>query len=69
MDTISQREKRDPNLKEISEFVEARSRATNYPIFGKVKAVKAVEANRSLFLTQRQTPGADETVEPSPHRN
>lgn len=37
MDTISQKEKRDPNLKDISEFVEARSRVTNHPIFGKVQ--------------------------------
>ena len=38
VDTISQKEKRDPNLKDISEFVEARSRATNHPIFGKVQS-------------------------------
>ena len=37
VDTISQKEKRDPNLKDISEFVEARSRVTNHPIFGKVQ--------------------------------
>ena len=37
VDTISQKEKRDPDLKDISEFVEARSRATNHPIFGKVQ--------------------------------
>ena len=38
VDTISQKEKRDPNLKDISEFVEARSRAANHPIFGKVQS-------------------------------
>ena len=37
VDTISQKEKRDPNLKDVSDFVEARSRATNHPIFGKVQ--------------------------------
>ena len=38
VDTISQKEKRDPNLKDILEFVEARSRAANHPIFGKVQS-------------------------------
>ena len=38
VDTISQKEKRDPNLKYILEFVDARSRAANHPIFGKVQS-------------------------------
>ena len=33
VDTISQKEKRDLNLTDILEFVEARSRAANHPIF------------------------------------
>ena len=37
VDTISQKEGQDPNLKDISEFVEARSTATNHPILGKVQ--------------------------------
>jgi len=35
---ISQKEKRDLNLKDILKFVEARSKAANHPIFGKVKS-------------------------------
>ena len=38
VDAISQKEKRDPNLKDISEFVEARSRVANHPIFGKIQS-------------------------------
>ena len=38
VDTISQKENRDRNLKYISEFVDARSRAANHPIFGKVQS-------------------------------
>ena len=38
VDTISQKEKRDPSLKDISELVEAKSRAANHPIFGKVQS-------------------------------
>ena len=37
VDTITQKEARDPNLKDITDFVEARSRVTNHPIFGKIQ--------------------------------
>ena len=37
VDTIAQREGRDPNLHDIKDFVEAKSRVTNHPIFGKVQ--------------------------------
>ena len=37
VDTITQNEARDPNLKDITGFVEARSRVTNHPIFGKIQ--------------------------------
>ena len=37
---ISQKKKKDPNLKDIPEFVEARSRTTNHPIFKKFKTNK-----------------------------
>ena len=37
VDTITQNEARDPNLKDITDFVEARSRVTNHPIFGKIQ--------------------------------
>lgn len=63
VDTISQKEKKDPNLKDISEFVEARSRAANHPIFGKVQSEQRPPFNirdntrnrrdRKLFATQR----------------
>ena len=36
VDSITQKENRDPNLKDITDFVEAKSRAANHPIFGKV---------------------------------
>ena len=62
VDTISQKEKRDPNLKDISEFVEARSRAANHPIFGKVQSEQRPPFNSrtntrnrrdgKLFVTQ-----------------
>ena len=64
VDTISQKEKRDPNLKDISEFVEKRSRAANHPNFR-----KGPKASRSRPLIQRQAAEADETVKPSPHRD
>ncbi|KAK3710896.1 hypothetical protein QZH41_016322 [Actinostola sp. cb2023] len=35
-DSITQKGKRDPTLKDMTEFVEARSRVTNHPIFGPV---------------------------------
>ena len=38
VDMISQKEKRDPNLKDKCEFMEGRSRAANHPIFGKVQS-------------------------------
>ena len=34
--SITVREKRDANLKDMTEFVEARSRVANDPIFGKI---------------------------------
>ena len=37
VDTIAQKEGRDPNLHDITNFVEAKSRVTNHPIFGKVQ--------------------------------
>ena len=37
VDAITQKEARDPNLKDITDFVEARSRVTNHPIFGKIQ--------------------------------
>ena len=37
VDTIMQNEARDPNLKDITDFVEARSRVTNHSIFGKIQ--------------------------------
>ena len=37
VDTIAQKEERDPNLHDITNFVEAKSRVTNHPIFGKVQ--------------------------------
>lgn len=46
VDTITQKEARDPNLKDITDFVEARSRVTNHPIFGKIQG----EPNRSSNL-------------------
>ena len=36
VDSIMQREKRDVNLKDITEFIETRARVTNHPIFGKI---------------------------------
>ena len=35
--SIAQKEGRDPNLHDITNFVEAKSRVTNHPIFGKVQ--------------------------------
>jgi len=46
VDTISHKEGRDPNLKDISKFVEARSKATNHPSSARSKQ------NRGLPLTQ-----------------
>ena len=37
VDTIMQKEARDPNFKDITDFVEARSRVTNHPIFIKTQ--------------------------------
>ena len=37
VDTIMQKEARDPNLKDITDFVEARSRVTNHLIFSKIQ--------------------------------
>ena len=34
--TITQEQCRDPNLKDITDFVNAKSRAANHPIFGNV---------------------------------
>ena len=36
VDYISQREARDPTLNDLTNFVEARSRVANHPIFGKI---------------------------------
>ena len=35
-DKVMQQEQRDANLKDITDFVESRSRVTNHPIFGKI---------------------------------
>ncbi|KAK3735155.1 hypothetical protein QZH41_020254, partial [Actinostola sp. cb2023] len=37
-DSITQKGKRDPTLKDMTEFVEARSRVANHPIFGKISS-------------------------------
>ena len=37
LDTIAQKEGRDPNLHDITNFVETKSRVTNHPILGKVQ--------------------------------
>ena len=37
VDTIAHKDGRDPNLHDITNFVEAKSRVTNHPIFGKVQ--------------------------------
>ena len=71
VDTISQREKRDPNLKEISEFVEARSRATNYPIFGKVQSEQRPPFNsktNTRSRRDRRTFASQELEQPFPLR-
>ena len=36
VDKVMQQEQRDANLKDITDFVESRSRVTNHPIFGKI---------------------------------
>ncbi|XP_068748895.1 uncharacterized protein [Montipora capricornis] len=54
VDTISQKEKRDPNLKDISEFVEARSRAANHPIFGKVQSEQRPSFNSRASTRNRR---------------
>ena len=63
VDTISQKEKRDPNLKDISEFVEAKSRAANHPIFGKVQSEQ-----RPPFNTRTNTRSRRDG-KTSPHRD
>ena len=37
LDTIAQKEGREPNLHDITNFVETKSRVTNHPILGKVQ--------------------------------
>ena len=37
VDTITQKEAKDPNLKDITDFIDARSRVTNHPIFSKIQ--------------------------------
>ena len=54
VDAISQKEGRDPNLKDISEFVEARSRATNHPIFGKVQTEQRPPLNTRTNTKNRR---------------
>ena len=54
VDAISQKENRDPNLKDISEFVEARSRATNHPIFGKVHSEQRPPFNSKPTIRGRR---------------
>ena len=53
-DTITQRDRRDPTLKDITDFVEARARAANHPIFGKVSSDQKPVAT-SDRRTQRRT--------------
>ena len=63
VDTIAQKEGRDPNLHDITNFVEAKSRVTNHPIFGKVqgdqkpfnqKSYQKQKEDAKSFAAQRQ---------------
>lgn len=44
VDTITHKA-RDPNLKDITDFVEARSRVNNHPIFGKIQGEPSQSSN------------------------
>ena len=55
VDSITQREARDPNLKDLTDFVEVRSRVTNHPIFGKVQVEQ--KSTNSKFNDRRKRDG------------
>ena len=42
VESITQREARDPNLKDLTDFVEVRSHITNHLIFGKVQVEQKI---------------------------
>ena len=48
VDSITQKEARDPNRKDLTDFVEVGTRVTNHPIFGKVKVEQ--KSNNSKFV-------------------
>lgn len=54
VDSINQKEGRDPNLKDITDFVEAKSRVTNHPIFGKISGEQRF-INLSDKIKQRKS--------------
>ena len=54
VDSINQKEGRDPNLKDITDFVEAKSRVTNHPILGKISGEQRF-INLSDKIKQRKS--------------
>ena len=61
VDSITQREARDPNLKDLTDFVEVRSRVTNHPIFGKVQVEQ--KSTDSKFNDRRKRDGKTFTAD------
>ena len=61
VDSITQREARDPNLKDLTDFVEVRSRVTNHPIFGKVQVEQ--KSSNSKFNDRRKKDGKTFTAD------
>ena len=68
VDTITQKEARDPNLKDITDFVEARSRVTNHPIFTKVQGETSRSSNPKYNNQSKRDPRSFAVEgQPKPH--
>ena len=61
VDSITQREARDPNLKDLTDFVKVRSRVTNHPIFGKVQFEQ--KSTNSKFNDRKKRDGKTFTAD------
>ena len=73
VDSVNQREGRDPNLKDIIDFVKKRSRVANHPIFGRIHGdqqssnLSNQRRGAKLFGQQGQppTPGGNSEEKPA----